>query len=346
MANPQAENGHVDIANEIIEALAKTYLSSYESQVLWAIFRKTYGWHKKEDWITGSQLVEMTGIAKGHISRTLKKLINRNIVNRNSKKLSFQKDYDKWERLPKRVTNGDWRNADNWQSNSIRKIKIIILKRDNSECVLCGNKKQLCVHHIDYNESNNEENNLITLCRSCHGKTNSKNQSQWILFLQNLLVTHLGEKLPKRASEVTQTGNKKLPKQVNTKETKETITKETIQKKILSRTFEKCEVVYQLTIYLEGKIMENNKSVQKRKESQLQSWCKDIDKLLRLDNANPDDVKKIIDWVVEDKFWAKNVQCAESLRKHYSRFYKEVISEFTNDPNRFDFIDEEEKVIE
>ena len=63
MANPQREEGHVDIANEIVEFLAKTYLSSYESQVLWAIFRKTYGWQKKEDWITGSQLVEMTGIA-------------------------------------------------------------------------------------------------------------------------------------------------------------------------------------------------------------------------------------------------------------------------------------------
>jgi len=105
MANPQAEDGHVDIANEIVEALAVTYLSSYESQVLWAIFRKTYGWHKKEDWITGSQLVEMTGIAKGHISRTLKKLIDRNMVNKNGKKLSFQKDYDKWIKLPKRVTN-------------------------------------------------------------------------------------------------------------------------------------------------------------------------------------------------------------------------------------------------
>ena len=151
MANPQREDGHVDIANEIVEFLAKTYLSSYESQVLWAIFRKTYGWQKKEDWITGSQLVEMTGIAKGHISRTLKKLIDRNIVNKNGKKLSFQKDYDKWVKLPKQVT--------------IKKLP------------------------------------------------------KWDV------------KLPKQVTEVTQTGNKKLPKQVNTKETKRNYTKETIQKK-------------------------------------------------------------------------------------------------------------------
>ena len=33
MADVQKEHGHVDIANGIVEALAKTHLSSYESQV-------------------------------------------------------------------------------------------------------------------------------------------------------------------------------------------------------------------------------------------------------------------------------------------------------------------------
>ncbi|MBA7574644.1 hypothetical protein ES695_15630 [Candidatus Atribacteria bacterium 1244-E10-H5-B2] len=116
-------------------------------------------------------------------------------------------------------------------------------------------------------------------------------------------------------------GGEHMSKETNTKETN---TKE--KKKTLSKaSFDKEAVVYQLTIYLEGKIRENNKSVQKRDESQLQSWCKDIDKLLRLDNANPDEVKQIIDWVVEDKFWAKNILCPASLRKQYPRFYKEVI---------------------
>ena len=83
--------------------------------------------------------------------------------------------------------------------------------------------------------------------------------------------------------------------------------------------------MYQLTIYLEGKIMKNNKSIQKRNEIQIQSWCKDIDYLTRIDKAKPNEIKKIIDWVVEDKFWAKNILGPASLRKHYPRFYKEVI---------------------
>lgn len=104
-ANPQKEDGHVDIANEIVEALAKIHLSSYESQVLWAIFRKTYGWHKKEDWITNTQISNMTGIAETHISRTIKILIKKNLIIKTGKKLAFQKDYDQWEKLPKGVTS-------------------------------------------------------------------------------------------------------------------------------------------------------------------------------------------------------------------------------------------------
>jgi len=89
--------------------------------------------------------------------------------------------------------------------------------------------------------------------------------------------------------------------------------------------FNKNSVVYQLTIYLEGKIRENNKSIKKRDETQLQSWCKDMDYLIRIDKAKPDEIERIINWVVEDKFWAKNILCPASLRKHYPRFYKEVI---------------------
>ena len=73
----QLEDGYTRIANEILEKLSNTYLSPYEWQVLMFIFRKTYGFGKKADWIANSQLVEATGIHKSHISRTLKKLKER-----------------------------------------------------------------------------------------------------------------------------------------------------------------------------------------------------------------------------------------------------------------------------
>ena len=35
-------------------------------------------------------------------------------------------------------------------------------------CFLCGSNKNIEVHHIDCNHSNNEPHNRVDLCRSCH----------------------------------------------------------------------------------------------------------------------------------------------------------------------------------
>lgn len=54
-----------------------------------------------------------------------------------------------------------------------RRIKI----RDNFQCQKCNEKlsgyrsKSLDVHHIDHNKNNNEESNLISLCKRCHRLT-------------------------------------------------------------------------------------------------------------------------------------------------------------------------------
>ncbi len=102
MASPQKENGYTPIASELVEALAKTNLSAYESRVLWALLRKTYGWHKKADRISRSQFASLTGLDGRNISRTLSKLVSRNIVTRRTRALqvvvySIQKDYTLWK---------------------------------------------------------------------------------------------------------------------------------------------------------------------------------------------------------------------------------------------------------
>ena len=105
-ASPQAEDGHIDIANEIAEAMARINLSAYESRILWVIWRKTYGWHKKMDMISVTQFEKVTGLKRWHVARTLSELVQRNIVTRigNNRIISygFQKDYTKWKDITKR----------------------------------------------------------------------------------------------------------------------------------------------------------------------------------------------------------------------------------------------------
>ena len=50
-------------------------------------------------------------------------------------------------------------------------LKRAIRERDNYICQLCSQYGNI-VHHIDYNKKNCNSENLITLCRKCHIKTN------------------------------------------------------------------------------------------------------------------------------------------------------------------------------
>ena len=106
MANPQLENGHTRIANELLEALARIHLSQYESQIIFFILRKTYGFQKKMDRLTTSQIVEGTGILKSNVTRTVKQLTNRRITIKVGQLIGIQKDYELWlPRLSLQITS-------------------------------------------------------------------------------------------------------------------------------------------------------------------------------------------------------------------------------------------------
>jgi len=107
MANPQLEDGHIKIANEIVDHFAMLKLSAYEWQVLWAIMRKTYGWNRKTDFISLTQFEKLTNIPAHHVAHTLSKLVNKNmIIKHNTSKVmeyGLQKDYTKWTELNKTI---------------------------------------------------------------------------------------------------------------------------------------------------------------------------------------------------------------------------------------------------
>ena len=68
-------------------------------------------------------------------------------------------------------------------------LKESIRKRDKYRCHLCHstkNKRKFDVHHIDYDKKNCKPNNLITLCLSCHVKTNTKRE-RWTKYFTNYM---------------------------------------------------------------------------------------------------------------------------------------------------------------
>lgn len=61
-------------------------------------------------------------------------------------------------------------NKSNWSNthSTARTINNLFLRKD--KCEKCGKTGKLDIHHIDENPNNNNLENLMCLCRSCHMK--------------------------------------------------------------------------------------------------------------------------------------------------------------------------------
>lgn len=105
-ATPQLEDGFTRLANELIEELLRARLSSRQWCIVMALARKTYGFNKKTDDIGLSQLADLTGLAKPHVSVAVRELEERRIISRKQGKfghiMGINKDHGQWIEVERR----------------------------------------------------------------------------------------------------------------------------------------------------------------------------------------------------------------------------------------------------
>jgi len=77
---PQVEDGFTRIANELYDAIGAAKLTLAQQSVVHAIIRKTYGYNKKEDDISASQIGDWCGMARTHVTNTLNELAKMNVI--------------------------------------------------------------------------------------------------------------------------------------------------------------------------------------------------------------------------------------------------------------------------
>ena len=109
-ASPQLEDGHTRVANELLEALMLAKLTSRQWAVVMALIRKTYGYNKKTDDIGLSQLCDLTGLAKPHVSVTVRELEDRKIISRKQGRfghiMGINKNHAMWVEVDKKAVKG------------------------------------------------------------------------------------------------------------------------------------------------------------------------------------------------------------------------------------------------
>lgn len=90
----------------------------------------------------------------------------------------------KMSKARKKEKHWNWLGGKSFEPYSVdwtRDLKRAIRKRDRYTCQICGKEPATSVHHIDYNKKNCNSDNLVTLCRGCHTKTNY-GRERWIEF--------------------------------------------------------------------------------------------------------------------------------------------------------------------
>lgn len=107
MANPQKENGFTPLANEILDRLCLAGITGSEYRVLLLVIRKTYGFHKKQDFISLTQFQKGTLMNRVNAVRTIQSLVAKRILVKEGSVYRFNKNWEEWvvaKRLPSSQT--------------------------------------------------------------------------------------------------------------------------------------------------------------------------------------------------------------------------------------------------
>lgn len=116
MANPQVENGFIQIAsgkeqNDVLMALIKQRLNGTQYQIMLLVIRKTWGFKKNEDWISLTQFERYLSKSRPSITNEIKRLVKNNLLVKKSKPginalYGINKDFSQWKSLVKKTLLG------------------------------------------------------------------------------------------------------------------------------------------------------------------------------------------------------------------------------------------------
>ena len=91
------DNGYTRIANELLEATLSADLTVRQLKIVIAVIRKTYGFNKKTDHITNTQIAALTGIHHTHICKAKNELLDRKILVMIGREIGVNKVFSEWK---------------------------------------------------------------------------------------------------------------------------------------------------------------------------------------------------------------------------------------------------------
>ncbi|HHZ9158659.1 TPA: replication protein [Proteus mirabilis] len=101
----RVEDGYTKLANELYEELIGANLTKNQAKVAHAICRKTYGFNKKTDRISDSQLAELTRLPRQKVNKAKNELIAMKVIVKVGMAIGPNKNLTEWD-IPDCHQNG------------------------------------------------------------------------------------------------------------------------------------------------------------------------------------------------------------------------------------------------
>lgn len=136
----QIEQGEFTrVHNAIFDALSKARLSGAEFRCVLFLFRKTYGWNKKEDIISLSQWADGTDSKRQHVLKPLKSLIEKKIIYKRFDKgqiptYGFNKYIEQWIGI-----ESDSERGERFNKSEVLPKQVTVTKAGNRTVTKTGN---------------------------------------------------------------------------------------------------------------------------------------------------------------------------------------------------------------
>jgi len=124
--------------------------------------------------------------------------------------------------------------------------------------------------------------------------------------------SYVGTNLSQRQDTSVPTTSQNCPDYIG-EDTKKKILKEDT-KVILS------EHAFGLASFFLSLLKNNNPSI---KEPNLEAWAKELDRMIRIDKRDSQEIRHLMTWATADPFWHKNILSPANLRKHFDRLLLE-----------------------
>jgi len=151
MANPQIEDGYIRIARELSKAFQRLPLNKTESQIMWTVLNKTYGWNKTKDEISIGQFCKETGVSRRGICKALVSLVNKKALGSERNGTSFvtsywiQKDYNKWLPSEQKGTSAEKGTRGSAKTGK----KVVPKKAPTIDIITIDNIKNISIEHFE-----------------------------------------------------------------------------------------------------------------------------------------------------------------------------------------------------